>query len=105
MHILFYNADSILSVLIVKGIIDTVIIHIYTPHVQVQHMWSTYTINIISCLLLNICTFFNFMIFCTPQSDEVIITKIILIYPVHLSYSKQVTSEIKRQYHYKHRRY
>ena len=45
MHILFYNADSILSVLIVKRIIDIVIIHIYTPHVQVQHMWSTYTIN------------------------------------------------------------
>ena len=45
MHIHFYNADSILSVLIVKRIIDAVIIHIYIPHVQVQHMWSTYTIN------------------------------------------------------------
>ena len=38
MYILFYDADSSLSVLIVKRIIDTVIIHIYTPHVQVQHM-------------------------------------------------------------------
>ena len=45
MHILFYNADSIilLSVLIVQRIIDTVIIHFYIPHVQ--HMCSTYTIN------------------------------------------------------------